>query len=41
MSNSECIKVIVRCRPMNKSEISRGNTKIILVNQERSEIIIQ
>ena len=41
MSNSsECIKVMIRCRPLNKSEKDRGNHSIVNVNHERSEITI-
>ena len=40
MSNNECIKVMVRCRPMNKNEISRGNKSIVKVNHEKNEIEI-
>ena len=41
MSNtSECIKVMIRARPLNKSEKDRGNHSIVTVNHERNEIII-
>ena len=36
---NECIKVMVRCRPLNKSEKERGNTSIIQVNHQRNEIV--
>ena len=38
---NECIKVMVRARPLNKSELNRGNTSIIRVNHDRNEIVLQ
>ena len=29
MSNNECIKVMVRSRPLNKSEKERGNFSVV------------
>ena len=40
MSSSECIKVMVRVRPLNKDELNRKNISIINVNQEKGEISI-
>ena len=38
---NECIKVMVRTRPLNKSELNRGNKSIITVNHERNEIVLK
>ena len=37
MSN-ECIKVMVRCRPLNQDEKKRNNIRIVEVSHERNEI---
>ena len=39
MSN-ECIKVMIRCRPLSTSELNRKNYSIIEVIHERNEIKI-
>jgi hypothetical protein len=38
MSGSECIKVMIRCRPINKMELGRGNYSTVTINHERAEI---
>ncbi len=35
---NECIKVAIRCRPINKTEIQQGHTKIVNINKARGEI---
>ena len=37
---SECIKVAVRCRPLNPKEIKQNCSKVIKVDQSRNEIFL-
>lgn len=37
-SKSESIKVVVRCRPMNKKEIANKNQDIVSVDSKRKMI---
>ncbi|KAM3134225.1 hypothetical protein pb186bvf_013645 [Paramecium bursaria] len=38
---TECVKVVVRCRPLASKEIEEGKKKIVEVDQTRGEIRIQ
>lgn len=38
MSSNECIKVMVRCRPLSDTEKGRKNYSIITVKHDRNEI---
>ena len=40
MSNSECIKVMIRVRPLNKKENERGNKSIVNVSENKNEITL-
>lgn len=35
---NECIKVAIRCRPLNTKEVSQGHVKIVNISKERGEI---
>ncbi len=37
---SECVKVMVRCRPMNKSEVARGCQSIVEVDSKANQITL-
>jgi len=41
MSNKECVKVVVRCRPMNSTEREDGHKQIVKVDEKRNEIQIE
>jgi hypothetical protein len=41
MSKNECVKVVVRCRPLNSTEIADNRQVIVAVDQKRGEIKIQ
>jgi hypothetical protein len=41
MSKNECVKVVVRCRPLNSTEISDSRQVIVAVDEKRGEIKIQ
>lgn len=42
MSKSqECVKVIIRCRPMNSKEKEEGRKNIVFVDQKKGEISVQ
>ena len=38
---NECIKVAIRCRPINKTETNQGHTKIVIIDKARGEIKVQ
>ncbi len=38
MAITECIKVMVQVRPLNKHELARNNYSITSINQEKGEI---
>ena len=40
MNKDECIKVMVRVRPLNRDEINRKCNTVVKVNQDKGEIII-
>ena len=37
----ECVKVMVRCRPMNKSELQKNCQQVVQVDKSISQIILQ
>lgn len=37
----ECVKVVVRCRPLNSTEIADGRQVIVKVNQEKNNLTIK
>ena len=39
--NSECVKVMVRVRPLNKKEISGGNHEVVSVDTKFNQINLQ
>ena len=41
MNKSECVKVTMRCRPLNKTEIEDNRQVIISISQSRGEIIVK
>ena len=41
MSSSECVKVMVRCRPMNTKEKERGCLKVVNVDSKLNQIDLQ
>lgn len=41
MSEKECVKVAVRCRPMSEKEKDKGFGEIVTVVPERGEIVVQ
>ena len=38
---TETVKVAVRCRPLNSTEKGNGNTKVVMVDNEKGEISIK
>lgn len=40
-SNSECIKVAIRCRPMSKKEIQDNRECVVRMIPEKGEVVIQ
>lgn len=40
-SSDECVKVMVRCRPMNKKEKDNGSKNVIEVDKTVNQIVIQ
>ena len=41
MSKSECVKVAMRCRPLNKQEMSDGRQVVIQIAPSRGEIVVK
>jgi hypothetical protein len=41
MNKSECVKVTMRCRPLNKQEMSDGRQVIINISPSRGEILVK
>ncbi len=40
-SKSECIKVVIRCRPMSKNEIRDGRECVVSMIHDKGEILVQ
>lgn len=38
---SECIRVIIRCRPMSKNEIRDGRECVVHMNADKGEVLVQ
>lgn len=38
---SECVKVMVRCRPMNSKEIARGSISICGIDKATNQVIVR
>jgi hypothetical protein len=38
MAESECVKVAVRCRPMNSKETNMGSTQIVNINEKNKTV---
>jgi kinesin family protein 3/17 len=38
MAESECVKVAVRCRPLNSKEIGLGSPKIVMINEKNKTV---
>ena len=38
--NDECVRVMVRCRPMNRKETENGSRNVIEVDKQVNQIII-
>ena len=38
--NSESVKVVIRCRPLNKKEMQAGNDIVVNMNLEKGEIFV-
>ena len=41
MSKKECVKVVVRCRPLNSDEKAYNRQVIVTVDEKRGEIRIK
>lgn len=41
MSKKECVKVVVRCRPLNSDEKADNRQVIVTVDEKRGEIRIK
>lgn len=39
-SKSECIRVIIRCRPMSKNEMRDSRECVVSINGEKGEIAV-
>ena len=40
-SSSECIKVVIRCRPMSKNELRDGRECVVKMATDKGEVIVQ
>lgn len=40
-SASECVKVAVRCRPMNRKELERGSTCVVECNEQNKTVTLK
>jgi len=40
IEDAECVKVAVRCRPMNSKEIERGSVEVVSVNESEKTITL-
>ena len=40
-SKSECVRVIIRCRPMSSREIEDGHEEVVQMDKERGEVRVQ
>lgn len=38
--NNECVKVAIRCRPMNTKELDAGHTQVVKINEKQGEIFV-
>jgi kinesin family protein 3/17 len=38
---AECVRVVVRCRPLSKKEVNEGREKVVKMDKENGEILIQ
>ena len=38
--SDECVKVMVRCRPMNQNEKNNGSTNVIDIDKSVNQVII-
>lgn len=38
---SECVKVMVRCRPMNSKETARGSQSICNIDKPTNQVILR
>jgi len=41
MPASETVKVALRCRPLNKTEMSEGRQVVVQVSPSRGEIVVK
>ena len=40
-AKTECIRVIIRCRPMASKEIREGRECVVQINRDKGEIVVQ
>ena len=38
---SETVRVVIRCRPLNKKEVNEGRAKVVNMDRDNGEILIQ
>ena len=38
--NNECVKVTIRCRPMNEKEQAQGHTQTVRIDKARGEVFV-
>ncbi len=39
-NKSECIKVVIRCRPMSKNEIRDGRECVVKMDHAKGEVLV-
>lgn len=39
-AKSECIRVIIRCRPMSKDEMRDGRECVVNMNPDKGEVLV-
>ena len=40
-NKSECIKVVIRCRPMQKNELRDGRECVVKMVTDKGEVLVQ
>lgn len=41
MTEAECVRVVIRCRPMSKNEITNGHTAACEIQRRTGEIFVR
>jgi hypothetical protein len=38
---SECVRVVIRCRPLSQKELNEGREKVVVMDKENGEVLVQ